>query len=79
MSDRPYSQSLYSDVGPDTEESLAQVSLRAEAERCRHCAVAFEGKPEKVLLLRLACEFDRLSAQSSERRGRQMRTVEGSF
>lgn len=68
MSRATPSQPFQSCVDPDMENRLMQASLQLEAERCRLHAAAFEGRPEKVILLRLASEFDRLSLLSPKKR-----------
>lgn len=68
MSQGTYPSALHSNTEPAVEERLEQASLRMEADWCRSHAKAFEGKPEKVLLLRLASEFERLSLLSPDQR-----------
>lgn len=68
MSRATPSQPFQSNVGAEMEDRLMQASLQLEAERCRLHAAAFEGRPEKLILLRLASEFDRLSLLSPKKR-----------
>ena len=71
MSHETYPHNFYPYVDSAMTEVLTQSSLQLEAKRGRQIAAPFKGKPEVMLLLRLAREFDRLSLLSPETRRRQ--------